>query len=68
MKTEEHVVLPLAEKYLTAGDWESIDAAFLGHADPMLGVEAGIKYEQLFRRITWMAPEPIGLTRDPGRR
>lgn len=61
MKTEEHVVLPMAQKYLTADDWESIDAAFLGHTDPMLGVEAGAKYEELFRRITWLAPAPIGL-------
>jgi len=61
MKTEEHVILPMAEKYLTAGDWESIDAAFLGHTDPMLGIEAGAKYEDLFRRITWLAPAPIGL-------
>ena len=61
MKTEEHVVLPMAEKHLTAGDWESIDAAFLGHTDPMLGVEASAKYEELFRRITWLAPAPIGL-------
>jgi len=53
--------LPMAEKHLTAGDWESIDAAFLGHTDPMLGVEAGAKYEELFRRITWLAPAPIGL-------
>jgi hemerythrin-like domain-containing protein len=61
MKTEEHVVLPMAEKHLTAGDWEAIDAAFLGHTDPMLGIEAGAKYEELFRRITWLAPAPIGL-------
>jgi hypothetical protein len=61
MKTEEHVVLPMAEQQLTAGDWESIDAAFLGHTDPMLGVEAGAKYEELFHRITWLAPAPIGL-------
>jgi hemerythrin-like domain-containing protein len=61
MKTEEHVILPLAEKYLTTGDWESIDAAFLGHTDPMLGVEAGAKYDELFHRITWLAPSPIGL-------
>ncbi|MGH8852021.1 MAG: hemerythrin domain-containing protein [Casimicrobiaceae bacterium] len=61
MKTEEQTVLPLAETYLTAGDWEAIDAAFAGHTDPMLGIEEGTKYEQLFRRITWLAPEPIGL-------
>ena len=61
MKTEEHVVLPMAEKHLTAGDWESIDAAILGHNEPMIVHEAGAKYEELFRRITWLAPAPIGL-------
>jgi hemerythrin-like domain-containing protein len=61
MKTEEHVVLPLAEKYLTVDDWEAIDAAFLGHTDPILGLAAGAKYDELFRRISWLAPAPIGL-------
>lgn len=61
MKIEEQVVLPLAEKHLTEGDWESINAAFLGHTDPILGVDGGTKYEELFRRIAWLAPEPIGL-------
>jgi hemerythrin-like domain-containing protein len=61
MKTEEQVVLPLAEKHLTNGDWEAIDAAFLGHTDPMFGAEVGAKYDELFRRIVWLAPAPIGL-------
>ena len=30
MGREEKEVLPLAEKHLTAGDWEAIDAAFTG--------------------------------------
>jgi hemerythrin-like domain-containing protein len=61
MKTEENVVLPLAEKHLTADDWEAIDAAFLGHTDPILGVDAGAKFDELFRRIAWLAPSPTGL-------
>jgi hemerythrin-like domain-containing protein len=61
MKTEEKEVLPLAEKYLSAGDWEAIDAAFLGHSDPLLGAEAGAEYDALFTRIVNLAPPPIGL-------
>jgi len=68
MKTEEKVVLPLAEKHLTVDDWEVIDAAFLGHTDPLLGIEAGAKYDELFRRITWLAPGPIGLGASPSTR
>jgi hemerythrin-like domain-containing protein len=61
MRTEEKEVFPLAEKYLSVGDWEVIDAAFLGHTDPMLGAETGSKYDALFTRIVNLAPPPIGL-------
>jgi hemerythrin-like domain-containing protein len=61
MKTEEKEILPLAEKHLTAGDWDAIDSAFLGHTDPLLGVDAGAKYDKLFSRIVNMAPPPIGV-------
>jgi hemerythrin-like domain-containing protein len=61
MRSEEKEVVPLAEKYLLAGDWQTIDAAFLGHSDPMLGAEAGAKYSALFTRIVNLAPPPIGL-------
>ena len=61
MQAEEKQVLPLAEKHLLAGDWEAIDAAFLGHNDPLLGIEAGAGYESLFRRIVNLAPPPIGV-------
>jgi hemerythrin-like domain-containing protein len=61
MKTEENEVLPLAEKHLTASDWDAIDAAFLGHTDPLLGVAVGAKYDALFSRIVNLAPPPIGV-------
>jgi hemerythrin-like domain-containing protein len=61
MRCEEQEVLPLAEKHLTLGDWEAIDAAFSGHTDPLLGVDEGAKYESLFKKIVCIAPEPIGL-------
>ena len=61
MRAEEEEAMPLAEKYLSAADWEAVDAAFLGHSDPMLGAEARTKYDRLFTRIVNLAPAPIGL-------
>ena len=61
MQAEEKNLLPLAEKHLSAGDWEAIDAAFAGHTDPLFGAAAGREYEALFRRIVNLAPPPIGV-------
>jgi hemerythrin-like domain-containing protein len=60
-RTEENELLPLAENCLTAADWAEIDAAFAGHTDPLLGVEAGTEYNELFRRIVNLAPRPLGV-------
>jgi hemerythrin-like domain-containing protein len=59
-RAEENEVLPAAAKYLTAADWDEIDAAFAGHTDPLLGAEAGFEYEELFRRVVNLAPAPLG--------
>ena len=61
MRAEEQEALPLAEKHLSVADWKAIDAAFLGHNDPMLGADAGLKYDELFTRIVNLAPPPIGV-------
>jgi hemerythrin-like domain-containing protein len=61
MRTEEKQLLPLAEKHLSPSDWEAIDAAFLGHTDPMLGTEVDAEYRALFRRIVNLAPPPVGV-------
>ena len=61
MRVEENEVIPLARKHLSASDWEEIDAAFLGHTDPMLGAKAAEEYDVLFRRIANLAPPPIGV-------
>ena len=61
MSDEENEILPLARKHLTAEDWTAIDAAFLGHADPLVGLEAGAEYRALFTRIVSFAPPPIGV-------
>lgn len=61
MRTEESEVLPLAERFLTPEDWQEIDAAFAGHADPLMGADARTKFEALFTRIVNLAPPPIGV-------
>ena len=61
MGAEENEVLPLAKTHLTNEDWDTIDEAFLGHADPLVGVDAGNEFRGLFRRIVNLAPSPIGL-------
>ena len=60
MRVEETDLLPLAERHLTDADWDAIDAAFLGHTNPLLGAEQGDEYRELFRRIVNLAPPPIG--------
>ena len=61
MRLEENDLLPLAERHLTDADWKEIDAAFLGHTDPLLGAGQGEEYRDLFRRIVSLAPKPIGV-------
>jgi hemerythrin-like domain-containing protein len=61
MRAEEKELLPLAEKHLTVGDWEAVDAAFTGHSDPLFGEDVGAEYDALFRRIVSLAPPPIGV-------
>src|SRR5205823_11249545 len=59
-RAEEDEVLPLAQNYLTAQDWDIVDAAFSGHTNPLLGVTASAEYDKLFRRIVSLAPPPLG--------
>jgi hemerythrin-like domain-containing protein len=61
MHSEETEVIPLAQQYLTPADWAEIDAAFLDHADPLLGDAVRDDFLELFRRIVNMAPPPIGV-------
>ena len=62
MGLEESVILPEAEKSLSADDWRDIDAAFEKNADPLTGkYPPTAEYEQLFGLIVQRAPAPIGL-------
>ncbi len=62
MQLEEAVILPEAEKVLSAADWADIDAAFAKNADPLTGhYPPSGEYEKLFGLIVQHAPAPIGL-------
>ena len=60
VRVEENEVLPAATEYLTPADWREIDDAFTGHTNPLFGAEAGMEYDELFRRIVALAPAPLG--------
>jgi hemerythrin-like domain-containing protein len=60
MRKEERELLPLAERHLTAEDWQAIDAAFAANQDPIAGMQER-DFEKLFTRIVNLAPEPVGL-------
>jgi hemerythrin-like domain-containing protein len=61
MRLEENELLPLATRHLTDADWDAVDAAFLGHTNPLFGAKQGNEYRDLFRRIVDLAPPPIGV-------
>ena len=62
MKLEETVILPEAEKVLTAQDWQALDAAFATNCDPLTGkYPRDAVYDRLFTRIVMRAPAPIGV-------
>jgi nucleotide-binding universal stress UspA family protein/hemerythrin-like domain-containing protein len=52
---EEGVILPAAERHLTAADWAEIDAAFSQNGDPRFGSDDG-ELRRLFSRIVNVAP------------
>ena len=59
--TEERVVLPLAERVLTAADWAELDAAFMKNRDPLTRRHGDDAYRPVFKRILMTAAAPIGL-------
>jgi hemerythrin-like domain-containing protein len=65
MHVEESVVLPLAEKVLTAEDWAELDAAFEKNRDPLAGHAPDEAYAPLFSKIVAMLPAPLGLGPTP---
>ena len=61
MRKEEDVVMPLAERALTAADWQAIDAAFRANDDPLFGARPKQEFRKLFQLIVNRAPAPLGL-------
>lgn len=61
MRKEEDVVFPLAERLLSASDWQAIDRAFEENRDPLAGERDTRDFEKLFDRIVTLAPPPIGV-------
>ena len=60
MRKEERELIPLAQRVLTAEDWQAIARAFAANADPIAGMQER-DYEKLFSRIANLAPAPVGL-------
>jgi len=61
MHKEESVVFPLAERLLSAQDWQAIDRAFEENRDPLAADRDTRDFEKLFDRIVNLAPPPIGV-------
>ena len=61
MRKEEDIAFPLAERLLSASDWQAIDRAFEENRDPLAGERDVRDFEKLFDRIVNLAPPPIGV-------
>lgn len=60
MRKEEHKLIPLAERHLTAETWREIDQAFAANEDPIADLQER-DFAKLFTRIVNLAPAPVGL-------
>jgi hemerythrin-like domain-containing protein len=60
MRMEEDEVMPLAQRVLSAEDWNDIDAAFTANDDPLFGKVPREEFAALFKLIVSQAPAPIG--------
>ena len=60
MRREEHELLPLCERYLSAEDWRAAERAFAGNDNPIGGLDEK-DFAKLFTRIANLAPAPVGL-------
>jgi hemerythrin-like domain-containing protein len=59
MRTEEDLIMPLAERELSGEDWQRIDAAFADDDDPVFGTARSEEYRRLHATIAEHAP-PLG--------
>jgi hemerythrin-like domain-containing protein len=61
MRKEEDVLFPLAQRLLSAADWQAIDRAFEENRDPLADERDTRDFGKLFDRIVTLAPPPIGV-------
>jgi hemerythrin-like domain-containing protein len=54
---EESIILPGAQQYLTAADWEQMDEAFGTNRDPFESLESAENLNDLYRLIVQTMPE-----------
>ncbi len=65
MQLEETLILPAAERSLSAEEWLELDVAFASNRDPLTRQFApDPAYERLFATILLKAPAPIGVGPD----
>ncbi len=60
LRTEEEILLPIAERVLTPADWVEIDTAFRENDNPLFGIKPREEAETLYQRIMALTPAPIG--------
>ncbi len=59
MNLETKVIMPAAQRHLTAEDWAEVGAAFAGNADPRFSVDNDEEFRRLFARILNLAPAAV---------
>ena len=61
IRSEESLVLPMAERILTTADWTELNAAFMLNRDPLTRCAADDMYQPLFKRVLLNLASPPGL-------
>lgn len=61
MHVEETVVLPLAERVLSAAEWRELDNAFKLNRDPIATYDTDGPYRSVFQKVLMHLPAPLGL-------
>ena len=65
IRKEEDVLMPLAERSLTADDWRRVAEAFQENDNPLFGIKPKDEAERLYQKILSLAPPPIGESPSP---
>jgi len=65
IRKEEDVLMPLAERSLTADDWRRVAEAFQENDNPLFGIKPKDEAERLYQKILSLAPPPIGENPSP---